>query len=187
MITPAEMDAWVRDYEARDPAAWLVDFDADAAMRLARKRNEWAGSKRDHRSLMADPLEAHRIGASGEFAFAARFNLPPPVFHPGSDGGIDFRVPFTNRAATFDVKTRGKQPADLLMVPVDGITKGSADFLVLSLLCDGRIQFLGWEHKSIMALMPPREFGFNRPTYARPVNQLRPMYQLDYLLGLRQS
>jgi hypothetical protein len=187
------MAAWVKDYEARDPDAWIVECDPAEADRIARlreaafRRNP-AGQDRT-RKFISDSLHINRVGAMGELGVSKRFGVPmPDVVDGGGDGGVDFRVTFPRRVVTMDVKTREQLPTHYLMVPEDKINNGSAEILILcQQLDERRIRLLGWECKSILALEPPRDVGYKRLTYCRPVGELRPMFQLDYLLKLRQS
>lgn len=195
MISPADMDAWVRDYEARDPARWIVEVDPDEAERIAVARVRKGGGKLSF-TADVDPLQIDRIGAFGELASSRRLGLAmPEIVDGGSDGGIDFRARYTWpnaqgwREVTLDIKTREELPTRFLAVRVDKLHKpGAADWFVMVQKRGNRCHLLGWEFRSAMALYPQMSL---RPggviSYACPIHQLRPMFQLEYLLGLRQS
>jgi hypothetical protein len=190
MPMPPELQAWVDDYEAHDPFSWIVEVDPEEAEHIAQWRHRATQGLNKHRFL--DQLEADRIGAFGELATSKRFGLDKPqLLESGGDGGIDFRVRFPAdnvqgwREVTMDVKTREDMPTRYLMCPPDRIFKGSADWFVLCQKLDARrVRLVGWDGKSFVQLEPLRDFG-KGPTHPRPLHQLRPMHQLEYLLNLR--
>jgi hypothetical protein len=182
MMRP-DLREWVDRYESQDPSAWITEVDPAEGERIARMRCHTPFDASQH--FLADRLQSDRIGALGELAFEKRFGLRMRRAH-GGDGGVDFRAQF-HREITIDIKTREDVPTRYLMVPTDEIYKGSAEWLVMAqLLDDCHVQFLGWDHKSALTLEKPGTVGrHTRETYARPIHQLRPMYQLEYLLNLR--
>ncbi|HSJ40674.1 MAG TPA: hypothetical protein VK955_06435 [Xanthobacteraceae bacterium] len=186
-ITPAEMAAWVADYEAHERSSWVVEVDPDEALRIAQERHDSEEYK--GRMLIKDSLKINQIGAMGELAGHKRLGFPYPVSVPGGDGGVDVRIKFRQREkeVTIDIKTRSKASHDLLLITQDKFAHAS-DWLIMARLLDARyVELVGWECKSILALHTPQDFGYGRPSYARPAYQLRPMYQLEYLLQMRQA
>jgi hypothetical protein len=187
-ISPEEFKAWVADYEAHEPFSYVVDVDPEEAERIAQWRHKASSGGIGDIKFGGDPIEAGFTGALGELGFSAWSGLPMPPLRIDGDGGVDFRVLFARREITIDIKTSARARPDLLL-PLSRLTKGSAEWLVLARkLNKCQVQLLGWEHKSVIALMPVHDWGNrDRPVYVRPAYQLRPMNQLGYLLGLRQS
>jgi hypothetical protein len=99
---------------------------------------------------------------------------------PEGDDHIDFIVKINNLGTTIDVKTA--QKAYNLLIKEWEI-KECADILVLAEYKDGGINFLGWETKEVMRLMPTKVFsslGINN--FYRHSSKLRPMEHLDEIL-----
>ncbi len=99
---------------------------------------------------------------------------------PEGDGHVDFSTPI----GSIDVKTARK--AYHLLVKAWEM-ENAADFIVLAQFKDlEHIEFLGWDTKEIMRLMPIKDFGYGIKNYYRHSSQLRPMSQLRDLLGLKK-
>ncbi len=129
-----------------------------------------------------DPNKEDTIGVAGESAFAKRYGLEiDKRILPEGDDHIDFIIKINNFNTTIDVKTA--QKAYNLLIKEWEINK-CADILVLAEYNDGAIKFLGWETKEIMRLMPTKVFSsLNIKNFYRHRSQLRPMNQLDRILG----
>lgn len=128
-----------------------------------------------------DPNIEDTIGVRGEAAFAKRYNLNVDKrILPEGDDHIDFIVEVNNQKVSIDLKTA--QKAYNLLIKEWEIDK-CADILVLAEYTNGEINFLGWETKEIMKLMPKKVFSrLNIKNHYRHKNDLRPMSQLDRLL-----
>jgi len=128
-----------------------------------------------------DPNKEDTIGVAGETAFAERYSLKVDErILPEGDDHIDFIVKINNSEITIDVKTA--QKAYNLLIKEWEI-KECADILVLAEYKDGAINFLGWETKEVMRLMPTKVFsslGINN--FYRHNSKLRPMQHLDEIL-----
>lgn len=126
-----------------------------------------------------DPTQENTTGALGEAAFSRVTGLPMNTeFKAEGDGGIDFVFHLRGRRITIDVKSALK-PKYLLLK--EG-TRKAADIFVLCGVSGRSSVFLGWEHKSIMLLMPVRDFGKGIRSHYRRPNALRPMWQLYELI-----
>lgn len=186
----AEHRAWVDDYEAHDPTAWIVDVDPDEAARLGRLRHEYAPQ---YKLVGNDSLQAHTTGAMGELGLAKLCGFPKPQFLEGGDGGIDFRACLPRGEVSIDVKTRGLRWLGVrprfLIVPTSTLTKLSAKWFVLAQQLNAyQVQFIGWDDKYSLSLEPPREVGAGKfPCFMRDAHQLRPMFQFDYFMSLRKD
>jgi hypothetical protein len=129
--------------------------------------------------FFADPETEDRLGAKCELAFADMFGFEVDAeARPDGDGGIDFTLTTHRRDIVIDVK--GARIAHNLLIKEKDIDK-CADIIVLGLVRDD-VMFLGWEHKSIMQLMPVRDFGYGIKNYYRHHSELRPMWQLESLI-----
>lgn len=128
-------------------------------------------------------------GVAVELAFIAKFHLPmePAVLPVGvTDGGTDFVFDVGRRALRVDVK--GALIPRYLLLKIERASY-AADLLVLARIADPEsrpgyfvVTFLGWEHKSLMLLMPTRDFGAG-PSHYREACELRPMSQLVKLVA----
>jgi hypothetical protein len=132
-----------------------------------------------------DPNTEDTIGVAGELAFAKKYGLEiDDSIRPEGDGHVDFKVNINGNEVTVDVKTA--QKAYNLLVKEWEI-KDCADILVLAERGpNDEIKFLGWETKDIMKVMPKKIFSsLGIVNYYRHRDKLRPMFQLDDLLGKR--
>lgn len=131
-----------------------------------------------------DPNEEDTIGVVAELAFAQRFGLEVDRnLYENGDGQSDFKVVISNRLLTIDVKG-ARKPYNLLIKEKD--INVCADIVVLARIeGSNNVSLLGWEHKSIMKLMPVKDFGFGIRNYYRHHTQLRSMSQLACLLNMR--
>jgi hypothetical protein len=129
----------------------------------------------------SNPNVEDTIGVAGEAAFARRYNLQiDKRILPEGDNHIDFIVDINGNKVSIDVKTA--QKAYNLLIKKWEIEK-CADILVLAEIKNDNINFLGWETKDVMKLMPTKVFSsLNIENYYRNREALRPMAQLDKLL-----
>ncbi len=129
------------------------------------------------------------VGLEGEFEFG-RFCGLMPRMKPGrgGDGGYDFELPVV---FTVDVKTSRK--ADVLLVESG---KVKADIYVLAkyddeeTICkdDGELvgtaaSLLGWCWSTHVKSKPPVDTGRGIVNHAIPVEELRPMEELQKMMG----
>jgi len=159
-------------------------LDWDEADRIGRDRNAAHAGNSTPR-FFADPDEEDRIGARGEMCFATAFGLDVDrAVRVNGDEGVDFRVCFGARAMTIDVKTF-RNPIHLLVKQAELVRGAGADVYVLAHCDRDAIVLVGWETRSIMALMPVAEFGYGIVSHYRLRDELRPMAQLLNLLAMR--
>ena len=129
----------------------------------------------------SDPNVEDTIGVAGEIAFAERYGLEiDDSIRPEGDGHIDFKVKINNVEVTIDIKTA--QKAYNLLIKEWEIND-CADILVLAkYTSDKKIDFLGWETKDVMKMMPKKIFSSLKiVNFYRSKNKLRPMTDLDDL------
>ena len=136
--------------------------------------------------LYDDPNTEDIMGVAGELAFAKRYNLEiDREIRPEGDGHVDFWVIVGDRKVSVDVKAN-RNPYNLLIKSWE--IDVMSDIAVLAKYKEGEsspsIEFLGWETREIMRMMPVKSWPpLNTDCYYRHVSQLRPMFQLDNLLG----
>ena len=134
-----------------------------------------------------DPNTEDTIGVAGELAFAKMYKLEiDDSIRPEGDAHVDFKVKINDSEVTIDVKTA--QKAYNLLIKEWEI-EDCANILVLAKYkSNEEIEFLGWETKDVMRIMPKKVFSsLGIKNYYRHWNQLRPMCQLDELLGKKQD
>jgi len=135
--------------------------------------------------LYEDPNVEDIMGVAGELAFAMRYNLEvDEEVRPEGDGHVDFWVKINDRMVSIDVKV-ARKPVNLLIKKWE--INDMADIAVLGHYKDkgdiAAIEFLGWETKDIMRLMPFKVWQpLGIEAYYRHSTQLRPMVQLDNLI-----
>jgi len=128
---------------------------------------------------------SYTIGIAGELCFARKYGLEvDTAVRPFGDGGKDFTVNMNGEDLTIDVKTYLK-PCNLLIKEAD--MHQCADVLVLAKYTDlgedCRIEFLGWETRDVMRVMPVREFSSLKiPNRYRHSSLLRPMWKLEKII-----
>jgi hypothetical protein len=130
-----------------------------------------------------DPNAEDTIGVAGEIAFAKEYGLKiDDSIRPDGDGHVDFKLNINDQEITIDVKTANK--AYNLLIKEWEIDV-CANILVLAQYeSNTNIRFLGWETKDIMKLMPKKIFSSLKiVNYYRHKSELRPMSQLDGILG----
>ena len=132
-----------------------------------------------------DKLEGHMMGLAGEICFARKYGLDvDTTVRPGGDGGVDFTVEVNGEKVTIDIKTFLK-PCNLLLNE-DNFHQ-CADIIVLAKYSDFgydcKVDFLGWETKGIMRVMPKREFSsLGLVNHYRHTSLLRPMWKLEKII-----
>ena len=125
------------------------------------------------------------IGIAGVIVFAEKFGLTfDEDVRPFGDGGKDFTVKVNGEDLTIDVKTYMK-PCNLLIKEAD--LHQCADVLVLAKYTDfGEdcgVEFLGWETRDVMRVMPRREFSsLGILNCYRHSSLLRPMWKLEKII-----
>ena len=130
-----------------------------------------------------NPNAEDTIGVTGEIAFARKYGLEiDDSIRPEGDGHVDFEVNVNQNKVTIDVKT-ARKAYNLLIKEWE--IENCADVLVLAeYKPNGKIKFIGWETKDIMKIMPKKIFSsLGIVNYHRSKDELRPMSQLDSLLG----
>jgi hypothetical protein len=158
-------------------------------MDIARKEGEKRQNVHTHNSTPRfyknDPALEDTLGVMAEIAFAKWSNLNPDLSEKiHGDGCKDFEFQIKNRVLTIDIKA-ARKPFNLLLKEQDA--KRSADILVLCGIDENAVKFMGWEHKSIMLIMPKKDFGYGYINYYRHSSQLRPMGQLKNLLEMANN
>ena len=128
-----------------------------------------------------DPNVEDTIGVCGEAAFAKKYGLDiDKRILPEGDDHIDFTTKINGTKVTIDIKTA--QKAYNLLIKKWEIKK-CADILVLAEYNNGEVNFLGWETKDVMNMMPTKIFSsLGIENHYRHKSDLRPMSQLDKLL-----
>ena len=132
--------------------------------------------------LYDDPNTEDIMGVAGELAFAKLYGLEVDrEVRPEGDGHVDFWLKMNDRMVSVDVKV-ARKPVNLLIKKWE--IDDMADIAVLGHYKDEEdIEFLGWETKGIMRLMPFKVWKpLNIEAYYRHSSQLRPMHQLDNLI-----
>ena len=130
-------------------------------------------------------LLSYTIGIAGEICFANKYGLEvDKTVRPYGDGGKDFTVQVNGYPLTIDVKTYLK-PCNLLIE--EKSLHQCADVLVLAKYTDFgedcKVDFLGWDTKGIMRVMPRREFSsLGLINCYRHSSLLRPMWKLEKLI-----
>lgn len=119
------------------------------------------------------------VGVMGEWAFAEFCGLMPNT-RGGADGGKDFEVPVV---FTVDVKTSRK--GDYLLVEAG---KVKADIYVLvhymgEAAGDSGSRLVGWAFATQIKALEPRDTGRGVHNHALPSEQLRPMAELEKMMG----
>jgi len=133
--------------------------------------------------LYEDPNTEDIMGVAGELAFAKRYGLEVDrEIRPDGDGHVDFWVGIRGRMVSVDVKV-SKKPYNLLIKEWE--IDAMADIAVLGrYISNEEVEFIGWETKGIMRLMPKRKWPpLDNLNYYRHASQLRPMVQLDALIN----
>lgn len=143
------------------------------------------------RRFTDDMFYEDTLGAAGELAFEKWSGLKADKrVLPNGDSHIDFTMTVKGRKLSIDVKT-AKKPYHLLVKKHE--VMASSDILVLAgeeSEATGQninVWFLGWEHKSMMQIMPCRDFGKGIDNFYRHYSELRPMWQLRKLLRLSKE
>ena len=128
---------------------------------------------------------SYTIGIAGELCFAQKYGLEvDTAVRPFGDGGKDFTVRLNGEDLTIDVKTYLK-PCNLLVKQED--LHQCADVLVLAKYTDFgddcAVDFLGWETRDVMRVMPRREFSsLGILNCYRHSSLLRPMWKLEKII-----
>lgn len=151
---------------------------------IARARFDCKDGRNSNCNPTDDPYHSDRIGVLGEVAFAKAYGFAiDPRPKPQGDGGVDFVFTINGRPITIDVKT-ALIPRYLL---VQKQSMGQcADILVLQEFDRGVVRAIGWETRSVMAVMPTIVFNAGTPpAHFRAASELRPMGQLANLLAMR--
>jgi len=137
--------------------------------------------------LYDDPNTEDIIGVAGELAFAKIYGLEVDrEIRPEGDGCVDFWVDINGNKVSIDVKV-ARKPMNLFIK--EWLIHDMADIVVLGrYVSEKDIEFIGWETKGIMKLMPCKSFPpLNVGTYYRRASQLRPMCQLDKMLNVNDG
>jgi hypothetical protein len=134
--------------------------------------------------LYDDPNTEDIMGVAGELAFGERYGLEiDREIRPEGDGHVDFWAVVNGLKVSIDVKAN--RNAHNLLIKQWEIDV-MADIAVLAKYNgENDIEFLGWDTKGIMRLMPLKAWGpLEVVCYYRHRSQLRSMRQLDTLLGV---
>jgi len=134
--------------------------------------------------FFADPNVEDIMGVKAEMAFSQLTGIPMDKnLYEQGDGCIDFMVPFgdSNELVSLDVKG-AKTPYNLFVKEPD--IKRCSEIVVLARVEENKVWFLGWEHKSMMSLMPKRDFGYGIVNYFRSFKAIRPMRQLVEMIEM---
>lgn len=157
----------------------LVWVDPVAATKLgiARQSNHVENSTP---RLFDDKNNEDIKGVVAEMAFEHYSGLPMSreLYGGAGDGGVDFVFNLNGKPTTIDVK--GSMKPYHLLVKCVGIQR-CADILVLAGFKDENVQFLGWEHKAVMEVMPTKDFGVG-PSHYKHRRDLIPMHKLWNLI-----
>ena len=143
------------------------------------------GQDADASCYHEDKLEGLTIGIAGELCFAQKYGLKvDTAVKPFGDGGKDFTIRLNGEDLTIDVKTYLK-PCNLLVKQED--LHQCADILVLAKYTDFgddcKVDFLGWETRDVMRVMPRREFSSLKLLNCyRHSSLLRPMWKLEKII-----
>jgi hypothetical protein len=143
---------------------------------LAQRRNAKFAHLARNRPLSNNYEE---VGVVGEWEFGRLCGqMPKEPSTRGGDGGWDFEVPVV---FTVDVKTSRK--GDVLLVEQG---KLKADIYVLAHYAgdgDGETILAGWAFATQLKSVPPVDTGRGVVNHALPVAQLRPMAELERMMG----
>jgi hypothetical protein len=120
-----------------------------------------------------DLYEENVVGVVGEMAFEKLTGLPMDrSVRPKGDGGIDFEID----GHTIDVKAC-RNPVFLLLKYKE--RNRCADILVSAKYDNERtIEFLGWQHRHTMFMMPKKRWWQDILAYYIPTDELHPMINL---------
>lgn len=140
---------------------------------VAKRRNAVFVHLARNRPLSSDYEE---VGVVGEWAFAEFCGLMPNT-RGGKDGGKDFEIPVV---FTVDVKTSKR--GDVLLVEAG---KVKADIYVLAHYAEGGdgCSLVGWAFATQVKAIPAVDTGRGIVNHALPAVQLRPMAELDRMMG----
>lgn len=139
---------------------------------LAQRRNARFNHLPRNRPLSSNYEE---LGVMGEWAFAEFCGLMPNT-RGGGDGGKDFELPVV---FTVDVKTSRK--GDVLLVEAG---KVKADIYVLAHCNDDTApRLVGWAFATQLKAIPAIDTGRGVINHALPASQLRPMEELERMMG----
>jgi hypothetical protein len=132
-----------------------------------------------------DPNTEDVLGAKAELAFENMTGLKVDrrLLESG-DCNKDFEVTINGTKLYIDVKG-ARRPVYLFVKEKD--IQICADILVLAKVENDEVWWLGWEHKSIMRLMPKKDFGYKITNYYRHYSLLRPIWQLTNLINSGKS
>lgn len=118
------------------------------------------------------------VGLLGEWEFAKFCGLMPRT-EPGGDGGYDFELPVV---FTVDVKTARR--SDRLLVEAG---KVKADIYVLAWYMDdedgGECALIGWTSAAVVKAQEPRDSGRGIINHVVEADKLRPMAELERMMG----
>lgn len=158
---------------------WLQD----ELRKIARRRNRVFVHLKRNRPLGKNYED---VGVRGEWEFAC-FSGIMPKLQAGGDGGVDFELPVI---FTVDVKTSRK--GDALLVEAG---KVKADIYVLAHFTEkvedadgearpiGEANLLGWTFATHVKSVEPRDTGRGVVNHRIPVEKLRPMGELEKMMG----
>ena len=155
--------------------------DPGMADALGRERRGAHDSDGGHQ-FFKDSAAEHIRGIKVELAFEAESGIEVDLsVLPGGDGLKDFVFEVGGKEISIDVKGATK-PYNLFLKQKKA--EGAADILVLAGIYGDEVEFVGWEHKSIMLLCPVRDAGYGILNHVRPASELRPMEQLKKLIEM---
>lgn len=138
-------------------------IDGDAVDLIARQRirtHEQADNRRP--AFAADDLEAERVGAAAEAAFALRYDLPPPS-HDLVDGddGSDYDVRYNDSRLNVEIKASKYDDPSLMLS--DEYKHDAVDRYVLaSVDWPTEVEFIGWirqQRIDDVSSREPSQFG----------------------------
>lgn len=120
-----------------------IDLDWLAVDCLARRRKDRTEARGNHRAAYGtDDLEADRVGAAAEAAFAAAYDLDPPVLGAiTGDEGYDFRVRWNDDPTTIEVK--GSKHRDPSLLLNDEYRKGADRYVLVSIDWQSAARLIG--------------------------------------------
>lgn len=133
-------------------------IDGDAVDLIARSRidtHEQAGNRRS--AFAADDLEAERVGAAAEAAFALRYDLPAPTHGlVGGDDGCDYRIEYNGETLAIEIKG-SKYPDPSLMLSDEYRHDHVDRYVLASVDWPHAVDFLGWIAQDRVADVSTRE------------------------------
>jgi len=150
----------------------------------AARNRVFAGLKRNR--PLSDNYED--IGLAGEWEFGRWCGIFPNT-KPGKDGGYDFELPVvftvdvkTSRKGDYLLVEEGKVKADIYVL-VHYQEKETVDIDAREVWYTGAGELVGWTFATAIKAKSPRDTGRGVVNHAVPANELRPMVELERMMG----